>query len=212
MKIVKLIELIENKRNKFLTGAALILLIIIAIPCVFVYKSKLDRKVLEKLIPADNYYQEGKYHKAVLTYQEIIEKYPRSSHIAQALFYKGNCHYNLKEYDEALSSYQNCLKRFSRNPRALSILMGIGYSHEEKGDFQEAIESYQRIIDKYPQSYLVSQALLNRGRCSEGLDDWEKAGECYQKILDFHPNSPWKESAQARIDWLKANSKIEEDG
>ncbi|MDD5618712.1 MAG: tetratricopeptide repeat protein, partial [Candidatus Omnitrophica bacterium] len=69
---------------------------------------------------ASLYYQLAKFDKAVIYYDELINRYPNSELFIQALFGKGQCLVGLSNYDQAIVLYDKAIEKCleSTSPQA----------------------------------------------------------------------------------------------
>ncbi|CAN5811405.1 hypothetical protein BH18ACI4_BH18ACI4_17020 [soil metagenome] len=131
----------------------------------------------EHLLRASVYQFNRDFDAARRHYLALVERYPQSLTVANALYQTGRGFYLQVKYDEALKYFQRVLEESpdSTSARdALSFTAGI-YNRLKRTD--EAVAAYRRFIERFPdapnpeRSYLnAADALHEAGRHKEALD------------------------------------------
>ncbi|MBA3061473.1 MAG: tetratricopeptide repeat protein, partial [Atribacteria sp.] len=99
------------------------------------------------------YSRQGDKEKAILEFQEFIEKYPQSELIKSAHFELGKNLYDLKKYQLALLE----LKETSTD----EALYLRGKASKELGDQEGEIAAFEELREKYPQSNFLRRPILD---------------------------------------------------
>jgi tetratricopeptide (TPR) repeat protein len=113
-------------------------------------------------------------------YQRLIDRFPTSRAMPEALYSIGRTYYI--EYD-----YANAIKWFDRahaeSPTSEQGELGYyqaGHAYQNMGRYQEAVDRYKRVMEEYPKSDYLGGAHLNTidslrsaGRFEEALD-WSR--------------------------------------
>jgi len=128
------------------------------------------------------YSRQDDKEKAILEFQEFIEKYPQSELIKAAYFELGKNLYDLKKYKLALSE----LKKASTE-QALYL---IGKSSKELGDQEGEITAFEELREKYPQSDFSQEAYFRLGNYYYNQKRYKEAIKEFEKIIQFFPQSP----------------------
>jgi len=160
------------------------------------------------------YSRKGDNEKAILEFQEFIEKYPQSELIKSAHFELGKDLYNLKRYKLALSE----LKKTTTD----EALYLIGKSSKELGDQEGEIAAFEELRKKYPQSDFSQETYFRLGNYYYNQERFKEAIEEFNKIVQFFPQSPLLPETYYWIGWsyfkltdyMKASehfNKVEED-
>jgi len=114
------------------------------------------------------------YSEALVSFQKIVDEFPKSEHYKFALLKTGEL--NQGYVDKSLSEKESLLK---------------------------AVKIYTEFQKKYPKDPKASQALFMIGfiQANELMDD-VAAKAAYSKFLELYPDSEMAESAKAEIDNL----------
>lgn len=92
------------------------------------------------------------------TFQEFTEKYPQSSLMPNAWYWKGETHYMEKDYPRAILTFRQVLEKFPDDPKAPDALLKIGYAYERLGDFRNALFYLGVLTQDYPDSASAGRA------------------------------------------------------
>lgn len=129
------------------------------------------------------------YRNILEKFNEVIEKFPRTSSGKLSILYKGNLHLRLSEFEEAIKSYDRFLQKAGKEKLYRSFaLEGLGYSFEGKKDFEKAIDAYQKILE-IGENFQKANAYLGMGRCYEKLGKNKEATEQYKSFLKVSQKS-----------------------
>ena len=139
------------------------------------------------------YSRQGDKEKAILEFQEFIEKYPQSELIKSAHFELGKDLYDLKKYKLALSE----LKKTSSD----EALYLIGKSSKELGDQEGEIAAFEELREKYPQSNFSQEAYFRLGNYYYNQKRDKEAIEEFNKIIQFFPHSPLLSESYYWMGW-----------
>ncbi|MBU4310493.1 tetratricopeptide repeat protein [bacterium] len=161
----------------------------------------------------------GNYEKAFNEYQRLIDNYPQSRQVADALLGIGECYEYKGEYKKALAKYQEIIERYPRSGadydaelKVDAITKGDDYKGEplrlytleyklwKEGKYQESIGVCRELVSRYPKAHLASSVQYYIGYIYQfELKDYEQAIKEYQRVLEKYPKSHRASFAQYRI-------------
>lgn len=196
---VKVIQFIKTRKKLVQYIGIVILSVGVLVAVGLMWWNNRQAKAIDKIDQANALYDQNQNKEARELYQAIVNEFRYTDSAAEALFYIGNCDFNLGEYDKAIETYRTYLKKYPNKLLASFAYESIGLCQEEKGDYKWAIETYRQLIEKYPQNFILPKIYLDLGRCYLALNDKAEAQKQYQKILDFYPNSVWVAQAKDKI-------------
>jgi tetratricopeptide (TPR) repeat protein len=120
---------------------------------------------------------------ALVKFDEVITKFPRTSSGKLSLLYKGNVYLRLGEFEEAIKAYQTFLEKAGKERLyRLFAMEGLGFAYQGKRDYENALRTYQRILEM-GDSAQMADAYLNMGLCYEKLAKNKEALENYKAFL-----------------------------
>lgn len=94
-------------------------------------------------------------------YLAIIERYPQSANLPDALFQAGRAFYQESHFDEAISYFERVSQQFPDSSSARDALNQMAAAYARTKRFDEAISTYQRVIDRYTEQAVQERAYLN---------------------------------------------------
>ena len=174
---------------------------------------------------------EGNSHckEAIDKFSELEQKYPKSSYLDRALFWKAWCHSELKNYGTAIKIYEEVAAKYKNSAYVDDALFKIGDIYENAlHDYDKAIGVYERLVKEFAvepdlsninfssngnlsQNVIIAQQqkaqIEERNQnFSQALNDWEDSQSLNKK---YHPrrgtNDYFDRRAQARVDFIKNN-------
>ena len=117
-----------------------------------------------------------KYFYAFQSYQAIVDNYPYSEDLDEAIYRQfelGN-HYLMK-----------------RNPRLLGT--------DLMPPINRAIEIFKKVVENAPYGKYADQAQFNLGRSYKKADRYDEAVEAFQRLLEEYPTSNLREEAEYEL-------------
>ena len=140
--------------------------------------------------------------KALQAYEQIIEKFPKSSRLAEAHLGKANMLYSLKDYDKAIAAYQTVIDTFSNQEESKDIVekahFGLAWTYLKAGNIDRSIKSFQDIMDQSQNKVVKVSALTQIADAYQDAGKLEKALEVYDQILRNYPDSLYTDYVQYR--------------
>jgi len=199
------LDKIKGRQKQVITGAAIVIAIIVLLVAYMIYSSSASSKAYALEMEAYNYYYGQTADKSmseVQRWKKALELYKQSVNAKvtpSALFYTGNCYYNLKDYDNAIKEYSRFADKFSRDKRILPLVyqkMSSAYLRTNQKD--KAINVLGKLsgIDN---GIFKDTALVLEARLYDEAGDKGKALEKYKEIITGYPASPWSTEASARV-------------
>lgn len=113
---------------------------------------------------------------ARLHYLAIVERYPQSANVPDALFQTGRGHAQDVQFDEAINYFQRIAKQFPDSPMAREALSSLATAYLRGKRPGESAATFKQLIERYPNApnperyYLnLIDALREAGRDDEAL-------------------------------------------
>jgi tetratricopeptide (TPR) repeat protein len=141
--------------------------------------------------------QRNQYNRAITKCQMLLEEYPDSGHVDDALFLIGKSHYRMREWSEAVRAFENLLVNFPGSEFAEEATYLLSISYLSRGDEEEGLQWFARLRESYPDGEFAGEALYRLGDAWANAGRTERAIESYQEFLQKYPERP--EVARTRI-------------
>lgn len=180
----------EHKKNFYLAGA-IVLLVIILSGGWYLYRLDYENRAQSLYSSAYNSYSvpgnpkedmRGAYLKALGIYEELVKEYPGSHAASLALYNMGNLYFNVDNMEKAIESYRAFLKRSGKHDILISLAHhGLGYCYEETEDYDNALKSFETSNKGVQGTRLEYINYANIARIYEKTGKQKEAVEFYRK-------------------------------
>ncbi len=101
---------------------------------------------------AYNDYLKGNYDLAIISFQNYINQYPRSTFVPEAIYWIGQSHYNQGSYQDAVRFFEQIEEKYPQHEKAPNALLKAAFSFVELSKPDRAKELLLKVIDQFPQS------------------------------------------------------------
>jgi tetratricopeptide (TPR) repeat protein len=199
------LDKIKERQKQVIIGVSIVIAIIVLYGAYTVYSSSMSAKAYTLEREAYKYYygeiadksmsETERWKKALELYKQSVDAKVSPS----ALFYTGNCYYNLKDYDNALKEYSRFADTFSSDKKILPLVyqkMSSAYFRTNQKDKAMNILGKLGSIDS---GIFKDTALILEARSYDEAGEKGKAIEKYREIMTQYPASPWSNEASARV-------------
>lgn len=132
-------------------------------------------------LEAKEYYKNGEFEKALLSYQKLYKKNPNSNYFIQLI----KSHQQLEHYNTVENLLQERLTKV-KDPR---LFVELGYNFKLKNDTISANVNFNKAIDFINQNPNYAYTI---GRTFEDHSLLEQAIQVYEKGLELSPNPNFK--------------------
>ncbi len=96
--------------------------------------------------------RQGKYEDSILEFNALVQNYPQSDLVDDALYWIAEANYVTKKYDIALMGFEQIIRDYPDNRRAAEAMLKIGYIYYDQQDFEQAENYLQEVMERYPAS------------------------------------------------------------
>ena len=107
---------------------------------------------------ASNLFRKGEYAQAVEAFNSFMHDFPSSPLVANAQYWIGMSHFNLRDYKNAQGSQEALIKLFPESPKVPDALLAIASIQNEQGDAGSARNTLEDIIARYPGTEAAAKA------------------------------------------------------
>ncbi len=158
----------------------------------------------------NTWYEVLDYDRVIVEGETLIEKYPDSQYVLDAMYNIGWAYYDKKDFDQAIVSFNALVNRYpTAGYKSDRALFQIGESYYDQEKYAEAIPFYTRLVDKMRINELTDQeiqriqrdklagitdetalelaakAQLKVGACYANIEDYENASAAYKRVADL---------------------------
>ena len=140
-----------------------------------------------------------KYDESISKCQKLLELYPESDLIDDAIFLMSRAYFNKSEFSRALRKLDELDERFPKNKHREQALYMRGICHLETGDESRAISVLGKLETEFPQSKHLAEGIYRSGEAEYRLGRWRSAITAYGRLLELFDNSDWNDEAALKI-------------
>ncbi len=112
----------------------------------------LDPDAMRVLNAAMNLFREQKYDRASEAFAGFVVKWPDSSGVENAMYWRAECAFAKGDYARAVEQFEGMMARFEEAVRAPEALLRLGQSHRKLGSKEKAKSYFERLLREFPQS------------------------------------------------------------
>jgi hypothetical protein len=95
--------------------------------------------------------QRTQYQRAIRKSQMLIDEYPDSDHVDDALFLMGKSHLRLNEWSDALRNLDNLLANFPNSEFVEEAMYLKSLAHLGRGEEQTGLDWFARLRESFPE-------------------------------------------------------------
>ncbi|MCX7590162.1 MAG: tetratricopeptide repeat protein, partial [Kiritimatiellae bacterium] len=128
------------------------------------------------------------------TLQTLIQRFPQSQWLDEALCVIGISLQKEKQYDQAVETFQQIVRR-SVSEWAARAQYQIGICRVEQKKYEEAVQAFLAVPLTYDYMHWHPPALYEAARAYEAMKQREQAAELWRRIVENYPMTPWARSA-----------------
>ena len=171
----------------------------------------LEIQVLSQYRLVKTYFRSREYENVIAQARNLIERFPESDYVDEALYEMGWAHYELGEYGPAIRAFEQLQGKSSADYRIDRAQFQIGKSYFAQSQYAEARRSLQKLVAKYDFSHLsesdrvkmevqklsgvvketalelMAKAQLFIGNTYAAEANIEAAALAYRRVIDDYP-------------------------
>ena len=106
--------------------------------------------------------QADSYDQAATTLQTLVDKFPQSKELPEALYYLGEALYARDKKQPAAEAYEQLSSKFAQSPRRAEGLYALGVTRQDLGQTEPAAAAFDKFLKDYPQHSLRNEVVLRR--------------------------------------------------
>ncbi len=210
------LDFIGKRRKQAIIAVSSVVVIVILYVIFALYSSSSVHKAYALETEAYRYYYaigaddalpgKEKWEKALELFRKSVDIRPTPT----ALFYLGNCYFNLGDFDNAIKQYNTFIDEFSGDKGILPLVyqkLASAYFRTDRNG--KALEILNRLAEIQDGAF-KDTALALEARYYESSGETAKALEKYREISTEFPSSPWSAEAASKIAASEAGKKAGE--
>lgn len=92
--------------------------------------------------------------------EKLINRYPQSQYVDDALFEMGRSYVALNNLNEAIRTYKKLKEEYPRSSYAKKAMLQLGLVYYNNNDLEQSMAFYKRVVNEFPGSPEAEDALL----------------------------------------------------
>ncbi|MEQ9412042.1 MAG: tetratricopeptide repeat protein [Fuerstiella sp.] len=149
--------------------------------CELLDQSMLNLGIAEYAI-AQNSSRPDDYVKAEKTFGQMLAKFGDSPYAARALFYRGECLYQLNQFDQATAVYADFVRRFPEDELAADAIYALGTSQEQLQQPADALATFTSLVTKFPEHPLLTEVQMRRAEILFSQSRFDQAQPLFEAV------------------------------
>jgi len=145
------------------------------------FESKAEKPAEELIQDGMDYFEYGRYKKAIESFEKLRDWYPFSRYAILAELKIADAYFNLKSYADAIFAYEEFEQLHPRNEAIPYVIYRIGRSYfnqidtidRDQTNAAKALETYQRLVQQYPDDAYAGMARSDMVVCNQSLSGHE---------------------------------------
>jgi tol-pal system protein YbgF len=113
----------------------------------------------------------GKHAPALAAFRRFLVRYPTHDYADNALYWIGECYYDLKEHRSAAREFRGVIERYPRGNKVPDAMLKLGFSYLAAGETatgRQVLESLRRAFPHHASSALATTRLAEVPRAGKG--------------------------------------------
>jgi outer membrane protein assembly factor BamD len=155
---------------------------------------KEEKSAQELVQDGVDFFEAGKYKKAIESFEKLRDWYPFSKYAILAELKIADAHFNLEAYADAIFAYEEFEQLHPRNEAVPYVIYRIARSYfnqidtidRDQTNANKALETYRRLVQQYPHDVYAGMARSDMLACYQSLAGHEfYVGEFYYQNKNY---------------------------
>ena len=142
------------------------------------------------------HYKRGDYESTIDAARTLIERYPASKYVVQAMYDIGWAYFDMEDYASSAAAFERLVQRFPSGYRGNRALFQIGESYFRLERYRDAIPQFRGLVESQRIGQMSRRELLvmKREKLAGLVDETAlelaakamiRLGECYERIGEY---------------------------
>ncbi len=144
-----------------------------------------------------------KYQDALLSYSDLISRFPGSPRVVESYAGRANTYYLLNDHANAIKDYMKIIDNYDKDPLFEKIVekarFGLAWTYLKSGQLDKSIENFRGVLDKTESKVVKVSALTQIGDAYQEDGRMEEAIATYDKVLQEMPDTAYSDYVQYRL-------------
>jgi TolA-binding protein len=150
--------------------------------------------------------QPDKMEESTKALEDWFKRFQGTSATGYAKFMQADALYRKKDFAGSAAIYEGLSKTASPKDLRPLALSALSAAQEMGGKLPEAQATAQQFLDRYPDHFLAASMQFAVARLADLSGNTANASALYDRFIVLYPQSPWTNSAKARLQTLSPAS------
>jgi tetratricopeptide (TPR) repeat protein len=135
----------------------------------------------------------------------MLEQYPKSSYVDDAMFELARNYERMNELEPAIENYNKIISQMPQSIYARKALLQLGLIYYNKNDFKNSLTYYKKVVENYPNTDEANAALVG---IKNNYIDMNKVDDYFDYSSSIGNKSQVASSAQDSIYYMAVEKKF----
>ena len=163
-----------------------------------------DRILMKK---GEIYFSYGNYKKAMSGYSEMINFYPNSQLVPEALYWMGKSALLLKSKSEASEYFLEIINKHISSNYGIEAIIELGKIYSDNKEFKKEADLYSEVMPKIAASPKAEEILFLQGLAFINLNEKANAYKSFDEIIKYYDKTLFSDKAKIEIGILEIINK-----
>lgn len=159
-----------------------------------------DRILMKK---GEIYFSYGNYKKAMIGYSEMINFYPNSELVPEALYWMGKSALILKRPAEADEYFSEIIEKHIISDYGIEAIVELGKIYSGNKNYVKEIELYKSVLPKIATSPKAEEILFLQGIANINANIKDEAYKSFDEIIKYYDKTLFSDKAKIEIGILE---------
>lgn len=126
--------------------------------------------------------QASDFANAEKVFAGVLSKFPSSEYLSRALYYRGECLFQLKQTRQAAAAYSEFIRRFPKDELHADALYGLGTALEDSNQKPKAADAFAAFVSSYPKHPLTTEVRMRQADILFEGNQFDKASSVFEAV------------------------------
>lgn len=126
--------------------------------------------------------KQSDYQRAEVALGRMLKQFPMSQFAGRALYYRGECLYELKKPAEAAAAFDQLVTDYPEHELAADSLYAAGSAYEELNQLPKALEAYTLFSERFGRHELITEVQMRLAEIHFKAGDFDLAQPVFARV------------------------------
>ena len=126
--------------------------------------------------------KESDFASAEKVFAGVLTRFPSSKYLPRALYYRGECLFQLKQTEQAAAAYNEFIRRFPNDELHADALYGLGTALEDSNKKADAADAFAAFVSSYPKHPLTTEVRMRQTDILFEASQFKRASSVFEAV------------------------------